>query len=83
MTQAHMRKMKVGDFVSYVKVNWGAPFILLFFFLFAGAVFQEASFPTLNSNLAVISILTLALGIILQIVSFLKYQNASGRNIDE
>jgi hypothetical protein len=59
---------------GYVKENWGAPFILAFIALLivaAGSLAIGSS--SLANNVAVYSYYSLVVGVVLQLVCFLKY----------
>jgi hypothetical protein len=50
---------------SYLKVNWGAPFLVGFIVLLIGA--------PVSDTCAVLAFYTLIIGVMLQLASFLKY----------
>ena len=59
---------------GYIKENWGAPFILAFIALLivaAGSLAIGSS--SLANNVAVYSYYSLVVGVVLQLVCFLKY----------
>jgi hypothetical protein len=57
----------------FVKENWGTPFLVGFMVFLTGAGFFMSISPDL-SNLAVICAFLVA-GVVLQLVSFFKYQH--------
>lgn len=58
----------------YVKENGGSPFIVGFMFLLIGAgVSLSAGFSWLADNIAVYAFYALVIGVILQIICFLKH----------
>ena len=68
-----VQRIMVKTIIGYIKVNWGAPFILLFILLFFGSAIQDSIAISYNGSLAVIALLVLIFGVLLQTVSFLKY----------
>jgi heme/copper-type cytochrome/quinol oxidase subunit 4 len=63
---------------SYVRKNWGSPFILGFMLLLiAVAVSLSAGLSSLADTVAVYAYYALAAGVFLQLASFLKYRGKS------
>jgi len=59
---------------GYVRENWGAPFILAFMaLLIVAAVSLVMGSASLANDVAVYSYCSLVVGVILQLVCFLKY----------
>jgi hypothetical protein len=59
---------------SYVKDNWGSPFILAFMLLLIDASIQlYIGFPYAAYSIAVYAFYALVIGVILQLFSFLRY----------
>jgi hypothetical protein len=66
---------------GYIKVNWGAPFIVAFMLLLmVAAVSLSLSLSSLADAVAVYAYYALVIGVVLQLVCFLKYR---GKNADE
>lgn len=58
----------------YVRENWGAPFILVFMvLLLVAAVSLLVGLASLANDVALYSYYSLVVGVILQLVCFLKY----------
>lgn len=59
---------------GYVRENWGAPFILTFMaLLIVAAVSLVVGLASLANDVAIWSYCSLVVGVILQLVCFLKY----------
>jgi heme/copper-type cytochrome/quinol oxidase subunit 4 len=71
---------KIPDRIkSYVRENWGAPFILGFILLLliaAGSL--SIGFVALADDVAIIAYCALVAGVVLQLLCFLKYNKKSG-----
>lgn len=66
---------------GYIKVNWGAPFIVAFILLLmVAAVSLSVSLSSLADTIAVYAFYALCVGVVLQLACFLKYR---GKNDDE
>lgn len=66
---------------GYIRQNWGSPFILGFMLLLVvAAVSLSAGLASFADNVAVLAYYALVAGVLLQIVSFLKYR---GKNDGE
>jgi hypothetical protein len=66
---------------GYIKVNWGAPFIIGFMLLLIVAtVSLSISLPSLADTVAVYAFYALAAGVFLQLASFLKYGKRDSEN---
>ena len=64
---------------GYVKENWGAPFISGFMvLLIATAALMVTSSGSLANELAIYAYFALVVGVVLQLVCFLKYNKRSG-----
>ena len=61
---------------NYVKQNWGAPFIVGFMLLLFGtAAFSlDSGLSSLADDVAVYAFYALVLGVVLQLVCFIKYR---------
>jgi hypothetical protein len=58
---------------SYLKVNWGAPFLVGFIVLLLGAPVLLLISAPVSDTCAVLAFCTLIIGVMLQLASFLKY----------
>jgi hypothetical protein len=60
---------------NYVKQNWGVPFIIGFMLLLVGAAAfsLNSGLSSLADNVAVYAFYALILGVVLQLVCFMKY----------
>ena len=64
---------------GYVGENWGAPFISGFMVLLvATAALMVTSSESLANELAIYAYFALVVGVVLQLVCFLKYNKKSG-----
>ena len=64
---------------GYVKENWGAPFIVGFMaLLMVAAVSLVAGLAVLADKVAVYAYYALVVGVVLQLVCFLKYGKRNG-----
>ena len=64
---------------GYVKENWGAPFVLGFMaLLIVAAVSLVMGLNLLANVVAVVSYYSLVVGVVLQLVCFLKYGKKNG-----
>ena len=64
---------------GYVRENWGAPFISGFMvLLIATAALMVTSSESLANELAIYAYFALVVGVVLQLVCFLKYNKKSG-----
>lgn len=69
------RKYRIRVSKGYFKQNWGFPFIVAFLLLLIIAIIYLVSYSTeLAESVANYAYYALALGVVLQIVSFLKYR---------
>ena len=60
---------------TYVKDNWGLPFIITFMFLLAfAAISFSLGFSIVSDNVSVFAFYSLFIGVILQIICSVKYQ---------
>ena len=67
---------------SYVKKNWGSPFIFGFMILLVSAGFYLSfGISILSDTLAVYAFYSLIVGVALQLACFLKYPPKEGENI--
>jgi len=63
---------------GYIKVNWGAPFIIVFMLLLIVAAFSlSVSLSSIADAVAVYAFYALVVGVVLQLVCFLKYRGKS------
>ena len=66
----------------YVKENWGAPFIVSFMaLLMVAAVSLLMDLAVLANEVAVYAYYALVVGVVLQLVCFLKYSKRNGEPI--
>jgi heme/copper-type cytochrome/quinol oxidase subunit 4 len=64
---------------GYVKENWGAPFVVGFMaLLMTAAVFLLMNFAVLANEISVYAYYALVVGVVLQLVCFLKYRGGEG-----
>jgi hypothetical protein len=64
---------------GYVRENWGAPFVVGFMaLLMVAAVFLLMDFAVLANEVSVYAYYVLVVGVILQLVCFLKYRKGEG-----
>lgn len=73
------RKIKVrlplGRIKSYLKENWGAPFVLAFMALLTVAAWLLASGnEALANDVAVYAYYSLVIGVLLQLAAYVKYE---------
>ena len=69
---------------GYVRENWGAPFILAFMaLLIVAAVSLVVGLASLANDVAVCSYCSLVVGVILQLVCFLKYSKKGLEEVNE
>jgi hypothetical protein len=74
MTQTGFNKITV-KVKGYVKENWGSPFIVGFMLLLlSAAVSLSAGLSSLADAVAVYAYYALVVGVVLQLVCFLKYR---------
>jgi hypothetical protein len=63
---------------NYVNENWGSPFIIAFILLLIGdAVSLSLGLSYFADNIAVYAFYALVIGVVLQLICFLKYQRKS------
>ncbi len=63
---------------SYVVENWGSPFIIVFMLLLIGAAFSlTAGLSYFADSIAIYAFYALVVGVILQLVCFIKYGKES------
>jgi hypothetical protein len=64
---------------GHVKKNWGSPFIVGFILLFVGAaVSLSEGLSSLADGIAIYAYYALIVGVILQLVCFVKYREKVG-----
>jgi len=64
---------------NYFRVNWGAPFIIVFMaLLLAAAGFLSLGFEALANDVAVYAYYFLVLGVVLQLICYFKYGGEGG-----
>jgi hypothetical protein len=64
---------------GYVKENWGAPFVVGFMgLLMVAAVSLLMGFAVLANEVSVYAYYALVVGVVLQLVCFLKYRKGEG-----
>jgi len=69
---------------GYVRVNWGAPFIVGFMLLLMiAAASLSMALAALADEVAVYAYYALVVGVILQLVCFLKYNKRNGEKDTE
>jgi len=67
---------------GYIKENWGSPFIGGFMLLLVvTAVCLSEGFASLADTMAVYAFYALAIGVFLQLASFLKYRGKIGDEV--
>jgi hypothetical protein len=82
MTQICLNKI-ILKIKGYLKENWGSPFIVAFIlFLISAAGFLSIGSVSLADNIAVYSYYALVAGILMQLVSFLKYRWKNDHEVD-
>jgi len=70
--------------VRYFKENWGVPFIVGFMFLLmVAAASLSMGLAALADEVAVYAYYALVVGVILQLVCYLKYNKGNGEKINE
>jgi heme/copper-type cytochrome/quinol oxidase subunit 4 len=68
---------------GYVKENWGAPFIIVFMVLLViAAAVLSLGLSSLADEVAVYGYYALTVGVILQLVCFLKYNKRNSEKIN-
>jgi heme/copper-type cytochrome/quinol oxidase subunit 4 len=78
--RAFVSKVSAGV-KEYVKENWGAPFIVGFMvLLMVAAVFLLMDFAVLANEVAVYAYYALVVGVVLQLVCFLKCRKREGES---
>ena len=66
---------------GYLKANWGAPFVVGFIvLLMVAAVSLLMNFAALADEVAVYAYYALVVGVVLQLVCFLKYRKGEGES---
>jgi hypothetical protein len=62
------------DLLSYLRENWGAPFIIAFMvMLMAAAGYLCYGLESIANDIAVYAYYSLVIGVILQLICYLKY----------
>jgi heme/copper-type cytochrome/quinol oxidase subunit 4 len=80
ISRAFASKVSAGV-KEYVKENWGAPFIVGFMvLLMVAAVFLLMDFAVLANEVAVYAYYALVVGVVLQLVCFLKCRKREGES---
>jgi len=78
MIKSYAREMP-DRIKGYVRENWGAPFISGFMvLLIATAALMVTSSESLANELAIYAYFALVVGVVLQLICFLKYNKKSG-----
>jgi len=78
MIKSYAREMP-DRIKGYVRENWGAPFISGFMgLLISTAALMVTSSESLANELAMYAYFALVVGVVLQLVCFLKYNKKSG-----
>ena len=78
--RAFVNKISAGA-RGYVKSNWGAPFVVGFMvLLMVAAVCLLMDFAVLANEVAVYGYYALVVGVVLQLVCFLKYRKREGES---
>ena len=81
MTQTGFNKIMV-KVKGHVKENWGSPFTVGFMLLLlSAAVSLSAALSSLADATAVYAYYTLVVGVVLQLVCFLKYRKKVGETV--
>ncbi len=74
-----MSKARVRLIKKYFRENWGAPFVLGFMaLLIVAAVSLVMGLNLLANGVAAVSYYSLVVGVVLQLVCFLKYGKKNG-----
>ena len=74
MTQSYFQQIS-ARLKSYVRKNWGAPFIVGFILLLVvAAVFLSVGWFYIADSVAVYAYYALVIGVFFQLASFLKYR---------
>ena len=69
---------------EYTRENWGAPFIVGFMLLLiVAAVSLSMGLAVLANEVAIVAYYALAVGVVLQLVCFLKYNKKNGEKNNE
>lgn len=72
-------KILIARTKSYVRANWGAPFIVAFMgLLMIAAVSLALNWSALVDTVAVYAYYALVVGVVLQLVCFLRYRERNG-----
>jgi hypothetical protein len=67
-------RIPIGRIRNYLKENWGAPFIICFMILLMVAVlFRADGVEPVANEIAVYAYYSLAVGVALQLICYLKY----------
>ncbi|MEM3871154.1 MAG: hypothetical protein QXE05_01120 [Nitrososphaeria archaeon] len=78
MVKIIVKKEYIIKIAKYIKMNWGALFIISFMVLLSmAAIYLSLGNESYANDIAVYAYYMLILGIILQIVSYIKYGNKS------
>lgn len=78
MTKSYFKEVP-ARLKGYVEENWGAPFIVAFMLLLmVAAASLSMSLSSLADAVAVYAFYALVVGVVLQVVCFLKYRGKSG-----
>ena len=68
--------------IRYLKKNWGAPFIALSLaLLFAATICSSIGWFSLADTISIYTFYTLVIGVVLQLVCFLKYSKTEETKI--
>ncbi|TDA37321.1 MAG: hypothetical protein DSO08_05930 [Candidatus Methanomethylicota archaeon] len=71
-------RIKIKLKSQYFKENWGAPFIIMFMVLLIfAAVALAMKYDKVANDLAVYAYYLLVLGVVLQLISYIKYGKRS------
>jgi heme/copper-type cytochrome/quinol oxidase subunit 4 len=71
-------------FKGYVRVNWGAPFIVGFMLLLmVAAASLSIGLDVVANEVAIYAYYAIVVGVVLQLVCFLKYNKRNGEKINE
>ena len=75
-----VRKRRVQKLLDYMKANWGAPFIIAFMILLStAAAYLAMGMESSANDIAVYAYYCLVIGVILQLVSYVR----EGKDVGE
>ena len=70
-------------YVNYFRENWGAPFVIAFMILLlTAAYYLSIGDEGFANELAVYAYYNLVIGVILQLVSYIRYERSISRGVN-